>query len=133
MISKDKKYKDKSGYEVVIYAVYPDDKSNRAVHGAIKLSDTQYCARQWSVNGNYMDEPTESDLIEISPYEDFKIDDKVLVWDGFQSEKYKTKAHFAGIDEDGNPMTWNNGQTSFTSTYKTEWNFCIKYEENNEG
>jgi hypothetical protein len=114
MIDKNKQY-TLDGEEFKIYEIYPDK-----VHGAYKtLGDTW---RIQSVN--------HSDLIEVSPYANIRIDDKVLVWDGFQSENgNKTKAHFAGLDKEGNPMSWVHGMTSFTTSELVYWNFCEPYTE----
>lgn len=48
----------------------------------------------------------------MSNYDDFKIDEKVLVWDNCE-EGYKLKRHFAGV-VDGFPSTWHNGATSWS-------------------
>ena len=114
MISKDKNYRTLGGYEFKIYEIYEDK-----IHGAYTMGDT------WLI-----DSVTQNDLIEISPYEDFKIDDKVLVWD--DGNFNKKMAHFAGIHKDGDPMSWANGRTSFTTDEKTVWQNCIKYEEQND-
>ncbi len=62
--SKDKKYKDKLGRKVIIYAVYPDQQPADAVHGAIEVCD-MWNLRSWKINGQFGHEPSENDLIEI--------------------------------------------------------------------
>ena len=77
-ITLDKKYKTVSGLEVKIYSVgnggvYP-------VHGAIKL-DSVWRISNWLSDGiNSKDYDSEFSLVEVSPYEDLKIDDPVYVW-----------------------------------------------------
>jgi len=128
-ISKDKKYKTRNGFDVKIYEVYEDK-----VHAAYLLGETWICS-SWDTEGFYKNNKEEhvSDLIEVSPYADFKIDDKVLVWDSQAvREEHKIKAYFAGIDKEGKPMTFFNSHTSFIEDNKSSWNHCEKYEENND-
>jgi hypothetical protein len=129
-ISKDKTYKTRLGLDVIIYKIWEEQ---NVIHGvAIDAYGNPVCPLEWDLNGRvYTTSEVNNDLIEISPYEDFKIDDKVLVWD---DENDKVKAYFAGVNKDGHPMTWDGRRTSFTESYKVVWtnNNCIKYEENND-
>lgn len=54
---------------------------------------------------------------------DWPIDAKVLVWDWNSKtrEVKKIRAHFAGVDLNGQAKAWNNGRTSFTKTYNDDW------------
>lgn len=61
------------------------------------------------------------DLIEVTPFCEFKIDDKVMVRDGEGSWK---RMHFAGVTMGGRPMVFNDGGTSWSFSYKTEWDEC---------
>jgi hypothetical protein len=129
MIDINKKYKLRMGGDVVIF-----EKCEGKIFGKYKVNPTcEWNASRWDSNGHYQicDESC-LDLIEISPYADLKIDDKVLVWDDGQIDPYKY--HFAGIDGDGRALTWDDGQTSFTSNeYEVStWDNCIKYEEEND-
>jgi len=127
-ISKDKKYKIRIGGDVKIYEIL-----GGYIFGAYNVDGSkEWSAARWESNGNYqLDKESCLDLIEVSPYADFNIDDKVLVWD---NGLYKYKCHFAGVGKNGKPLTWDDGKTSFTETdlYKTEWDNCEKYEENND-
>lgn len=123
-ISKDKKYTLRNGLPVIIHDIVDGD-----VIGSVMTSIGRR-AFVWSEETGMFNGDAHNScngLVEISPYADFKIDDKVLVWEVNTSSK--SKRHFAGISEDGNPMAWSDGQTSFTSDLKTEWDHCIKYEE----
>ncbi len=64
---------------------------------------------------------------KVQPYENFKIDDKVLVRD--IGEEHWRKRYFAGTDEDGKPITFIGGRTSFTGAddEATVWDECIAY------
>jgi hypothetical protein len=123
-ISKDKKYKTRNGFDVKIYEVYEDK-----VHAAYLLGETWICS-SWDTEGFYKNDKEEhvNDLIEVSPYADFKIDDKVLVWDKGQKDKYKR--HFTGIDDKGNALAWSRGNTSFTADGDCDmWDNCEKYND----
>ena len=55
----------------------------------------------------------EADLIEITPFDDLKIDDPVVVTIGSQGSVGQV-FHFAGTTEDGRPKVWAQGRTSLT-------------------
>lgn len=66
---------------------------------------------------------------EISPYDGFQTDDKVLVWDEGVHEDDKEKRHFSHIDEEGKPCVFVNGRTSFTSNgYTAAFDHCEKWK-----
>jgi hypothetical protein len=124
-IRKDKKYKTRLGLDVIIYKIWEDQNK---IHGvAVDDSVNPVCTLEWDLYGKvYRTSEYPNDLIEVSPYADFKIDDKVFVWD---EKEYKVKRHFAGISELGEPLTWRDGLTSFTTNEKTAWNNCEKYND----
>lgn len=65
------------------------------------------------------------ELVECLPYEDFKVDDLVLVWDLMIDNK--RKRYFAGVNSSGMPTTFNGGATSWsTDGGKTSWRNCEK-------
>ncbi len=97
-----KKYKTKSGYPVTIYEW--NGRGNYPVIGIIHKVDIDFPC-QWTEKFEYRkNDESNFDLVEVNPYEDFNIDDKVYVW--------------------------NNGATSWSSNgEKTTWVFCEKAEE----
>ena len=124
-ISKDKKYKLRMGGDIKIYEIF-----DGYVFGAYKVDGSkEWSAARWENEGHYqLDGESCLDLIEISPYADFKIDDKVLVWYKVcKLDKYKR--HFAGISELGKPLAWVDGMTSFTTDETTDWENCEKYND----
>lgn len=129
MIDINKKYKTRSGKEIKIYEIYEDE-----IHGAY-LDNGKWDHQSWELDGSYFycDKESCLDLIEVKPYEDFKIDDKVLVWDDEQDDE-PYQQHFAGINNNGFPQTWEAGRTSFSTKdeIKNSWDNCIKYEEEND-
>ena len=50
---------------------------------------------------------------EVSPYADWPIDAKILVWD--EGETTRHKRHFAGVSKDCKPMSWVSGGTSWSN------------------
>jgi len=129
-ISKDKKYKTRLGLDVIIYKIWEEQ---QVIHGAaVNDYGNPVCTLEWNLEGKvWKTEENGNDLIEVSPYADFKIDDKVLVWNNEEPNK-KFKRYFAGFSGNGYPKVWVNGCTSFSSDDKYVWDNCIKYEENND-
>lgn len=70
-------------------------------------------------------QPSQHDLVELSPFDQFKIDDLVMVRD-YDNEPWNHR-YFAGVDEKGRAKAWKNGQTSWTiedrDDYST-WDEC---------
>lgn len=64
-----------------------------------------------------------TDLVEVIPYSDFKIDDKVMVRNG--NGKW-CKRYFAGIDSKGKPMAFESGSDSWSYDVVLIWNECRK-------
>ena len=133
MIDIDKKYRTRNGLAVEIFKVikgpYPND--NRVL-GAIIDTKGIYTPVTWNTEGSYWVIPNHaSDLIEVSPYGDFKIDDKVLVWNDMVGCTEKRKRYFAGVNEYGRPTTFVNGATSWTasSDCRTHWDNCEKFQD----
>jgi hypothetical protein len=65
-ISKNKKYKTRSGLKVRIYAT--DGGGKQPVHGAIGYATIGWSSESWCVDGNYLfGRSSYEDLIEIKP------------------------------------------------------------------
>ena len=65
----------------------------------------------------------------IHEWDDFNIDDKVLVCNASNAPSWEPR-YFAGIDEEGSPLAFTNGKTSWTSgnDTPTAWKYCKKGE-----
>jgi len=67
-------------------------------------------------------------LIEVSPWSDFQIDEKVMVRD--QTTKTWLRGYFAGISDYGLPTTWYGNRTSWSiaalrlSCLRYTWTEC---------
>ncbi len=123
-ISMDKKYRTRCGYPVRVLCV---DMKNELypVVALVKNMDFEGMFN-FTSEGNYVFQANghKYDLIEVSPWEDFKKDDKVMV---SQDGTYWYKRYFA-YEEDGMPYVYRNGCDSW-STYKeavSQWANCRK-------
>lgn len=78
MIGINKKYKTRDGREVRIYAT--DAHGRYPVHGAINTDGQWGHAQSWSEEGrfNLDDGQKPMDLVEVSEWDDFKIDEPVM-------------------------------------------------------
>ena len=63
---------------------------------------------------------------EDTPYADWPIDAKILVWD---EGKTKVKRHFAGITPEGHQKAWNDGYTSWTTNTWSSWDYAELAED----
>ena len=126
MIEMGKKYKTRSGLPVrilcndfknntytVIAAVY-DQETN--LESTISVSST----------GSYIeDEENPLDLIEVTPYDDFKEDDLCVVWEITESKEFRYFSH----EKSNIAWCFNSGGTSYTRTATTSWTNCRKATE----
>ncbi len=127
MIEMGKKYKTRSGLPVrilcndfkngtytVIAAVY-DQETN--LESTISVSST----------GSYIeDEENPLDLIEVTPYDDFKEDDLCVVWNGKETKVFR---YFHKVNSRGKAVCFSFGHTSFNTSDVTPWEFCRKPTE----
>ena len=129
-IDMSKKYRTRSGLQVRVLAtdlrmaVYPvltivEYEECDSVEGY--TSEGMYC----STNGNDSD----MDLIEVVPFEEFSIDDKVLVWEDNILGKFR--GYFAGVSDEGKPTIFRNGSDSWSNQGDgtSEWLYCERATE----
>jgi hypothetical protein len=125
-----KKYKTRDRFDVEIVAIRPELKDG--VIGIVKGEDF---VREWATDGTYSHdkEPCDFDLIEVPPYANLKVDDKVIVWDDNVGIKYR--GYFAGVNEQDDPLVWDNG-TSWSNSanlnYTTVYDNCVKWEDKDD-
>lgn len=118
-IEMGKQYKTRGGYPVQILCVDGPHED----YPVVAILDNAVLA--FTIDGHYSSgTPSARDLIEISPYEDFKIDDKVMVRDCVGDDW--EKRYFAGVTCDGCASAYDSGYTSWTSKVVIEWRFCRK-------
>lgn len=126
-IEKHKKYKTRDGRPVKI--ICTDRKYVLPVVALVTNRDGHRVLTCYSSKGESFDCMFSDllELVEVQPWEDFKIDDPVLVSD---DEVSWEKRHFAGINEEGMPLAFQDGCTSWSSSEDPHgWNFCKKPEQ----
>ena len=126
MIEMDKKYKTRSGLPVRILC--NDLKYDRyIVIAAVYNPEAGYESTMSITNtGSYIEgEENPLDLIEVTPYDNFKEDDLCVVWDdGKEREEFRYFAYAKG----NRAYFFADGKTSFTATppQKVCWPNCRK-------
>ena len=125
---KNKKYRLRNGNK---YQFLTDERSDpQNIVGLRCLKDGTKLLVLHYPDGRYFTcELSEYDLVEVTPYDDFRIDDPV--WAYASNGDQKEQRHFAGVSVNGNPMTFSNGGTSWTrNKWETEeWEFVEKHNE----
>lgn len=127
MIEMGKKYKTRSGLPVRILC--NDFKGDTYKVIAAAYNQETGCESIISVSsiGSYIvDEENPLDLIEVTPYEDFKEDDLCVVWNGKDKKVFR---YFHKINSRGKAVCFCFGQTSFHTSDVTPWEFCRKPTE----
>ncbi len=127
-IDMTKKYKTRNGLPVRVVCTdmqdeeYPVIALVKNTDGEAPLFYTKY--GKFINYGDDDDDEYENDLIEVTPWDDFKIDDPVMVRDC--DYKQWSKRCFAGV-YNGYPQAFCDGKTSWTSNgSKTSWEQCRK-------
>lgn len=121
---KNKQYRLKNGFE---YRNYCDDGGGDCpIHGAYRKSELHEwkmtCHQEDLTHRFYKDQT----LVEISPYENFKKDDPVMVSD---SGNNWYKRYFSHV-ENGTPFAFIDGATSWSKTAGAEtWAYCRRPTE----
>jgi hypothetical protein len=70
-------------------------------------------------------------LTESTPWDDFKVDEPVIVWDAATPER-KVKRYFAEIGANGKPYCFIDGATSWSRDVNSVlcgWDNCVKASE----
>ena len=120
-ISMNKKYRTKSGSDVTLLSI------NAPLNGAYKIVGVVNNGLfRWSHTGS-CSSGAMFDLVEVSEYEDFKIDDPVMVRDD-DTEEW-VRRHFAGVTNEGVALCWYGASTSWTvdaDEEKITWWQCRK-------
>ena len=120
MITMDKKYRCRDGVPVTVLAVGLNAHGSVvAVRHTTNSGDVVITLTSDGRWGNY---DTEMDIIEIGPYDGFKINDLVMV--STDSDVW-FRRYFAGVNGVGRPLGFLDGTTSGTNTaVPRAWSFC---------
>lgn len=120
-IEMGKKYRTRDGREVRVLCTDANHKIYPIV--ALMERDGVDVVNRYTLCGQYSaGAESHLDLIEVSPFEDFKIDDPVMV--RHRDDGIWHRRHFAGIDEHGRALVWSYGATSWSHDHvdvKAPW------------
>ncbi|MFW8589864.1 hypothetical protein ACOI22_03580 [Glaciecola sp. 2405UD65-10] len=128
---KSNKWRTKDGQEVIIYCVHKNGQGY-PLHGAVKSQeDNEWNTESWELSGDYLVGASGCglDLVKVNPYEDFKVDEPVMVWD----EKCPDVPRHFSHEKGGKAYCFADGQTSHTTDRTLVWRNCVKvadYENN---
>lgn len=126
LVSLDKQYKTRHGYEVILHNIIPPEyEIEYPVRGIKRHHNGKWTTGAWTTDGLYVKGSTDPlDLVEVKPYDDFKVDDPVMVRD--DGDTAWRCRYFAGVDGYGKPMTWVHGSTSWSVMGQgtTDWDQC---------
>lgn len=123
MIDINKQYKTRSGLPVRILCT--NRKADTFTVVGLIYKDNQEITSAWTPKGNHWASELETglDLIEVNPYEDFKVNDVCIV--GFCKNGSKLFRHFSK-EINGLPYCFEDGKTSYTTEEHTVWKYCRK-------
>ncbi len=113
-IEMGKKYRTRNGQPVRLLAT--DLKGTSwPVAAAITTDDGSETVFIYYPNGaRWSGFECEIDLVEVGPYDDFKIGEPVMA-KLFPTSDVGLRRYFAGVTQDGRPMVFNDGLTAWSS------------------
>ena len=118
-----KKYKTRSGLPVRVLCV--DAKMSKPILVLYEEDGEECFASYYQTGIRYASDQSKYDLIEVSPYEDFKTDDLCVVWN--TQSGYSGFRYFSHVDEhSGKACFFSEGKTSFTYETTSAWPNCRK-------
>jgi hypothetical protein len=119
MIDMNKKYRTRDGRQVRILCI--DGPKERFSVIAVVDGYLLHYAPCGTFYAPERDCCSSLDLVEVSPWDDFKVDEPVMVRDG-DLERW-VERHFAHTS-DGLAYTWADGGTSWSTCCKIGWLHC---------
>lgn len=125
MIEMGKKYKTRDGLPVRILCT--NLQSNGYPVVAAIMQDNEEGIASYTETGKFIENKEYGlDLIEVTPYDDFKEDDLCVVWNTKEEKLFR---YFHKVNKSGKASCFNFGKTSFTTDVVTSWDFCRKATE----
>lgn len=114
-----KKYRTRDGRSVRILAT---DLKNPAFTVAAAIREDNHPTLKevpyvFTAEGRFHTNPINTcprDLIEVSPYEDFRVGDPVM-GKAHEANPYWNRRYFAGVSDGGQPMVFTDGTTQWSS------------------
>jgi hypothetical protein len=126
MIDINKKYRTRDGEPVEL--ITTEGRGDYSVLGYVGNGSNLF---SWDENGYFrLEQDGDSrDLVEVNPYEDWEIDDKIEVSeDGVDWRR----RHFAGVDKKGKLSAWASGKTRWSNADESNpvfWRYARKPKE----
>jgi hypothetical protein len=122
-IEMNKKYRTRDGRPARVICV--DAKGAQPVIALVPHGDGESIIRTSLAAKFYPNKECELDLIEVTPYDDFKIDEPVMVRCHEDAANLWVKRYFAGVMS-GQPSTWDFGATSWSADNgnRSRWDEC---------
>ena len=124
MIEMGKKYKTKTGLSVRILCTDLQDKKYPII--AAIMQDNEELVVSFTETGKFIENKEHGlDLIEVTPYDDFKVDDLCVVWEVENSKEFRYFSH----EKENLAQCFASGGTSYTKTTTISWTNCRKATE----
>ena len=126
MIEMGKKYTTFTGLPVRVLAT--DIKGTYSVVAAVLVSCDVENVFMYTNTGKFLQGDTDDllDLIEVTPYDDFKEDDLCVVW---ANDKHLKDFRYFSHVENGKARCFTCGYTSYTTKNTSIWPNCRKATE----
>lgn len=127
-IDMNKKYRFRaadSGFKFLkLLTILEDENQPYPVIGLMQREDEDIVPGAWCADGRFLTNGHEAglDLIEVNEWDYLEIDDPVLVKNSEIGPWIRR--YFAGI-ENGMPMIWGYGGTSWSGRFKFAVKFCV--------
>ena len=116
-----KKYKTRSGLAARILCI--DRKDYYSVVALIEITPGVEDIIIQQLNGKLSIIHSDDDLIEVKPFEDFKIDDLCVVWQTGYEKQFRYFSHAYGYSDSAYCFVTG---TSYTTHSTTRWDNCRK-------
>lgn len=132
-IEMGKKYRTTDRRPVRILCTDYESCTGRTVVAILTHHDGSQSVEEWYSNGYFLmgDKACKADLVEVTPYDDLKVDDKVIVWDNDDPINRVGQRHFSHI-EGSKIYCFAEGRTSWTANGPDDiipWDNCKKADD----
>lgn len=124
-VEMGKEYKTKSGQ--IVRRVLCADRNTDEYPVVVEMESGEICT--YTSAGAFISEAANPmDLVEITKWHDFKIDDKVMVRKNGSATWYKR--YFSGDNGEGKPTAFHNGGSLWSNiNYPAVWDECRRPTE----
>lgn len=123
-MNKKYRFRDAPMYKFLGLLTILEEDQTQPVIGLMQREDKDIVPGAWCADGRFLTNGHEAglDLIEVNEWDYLEIDDQVLVKNSEIGPWIRR--YFAGI-ENGMPMIWDYGGTSWSGRFKAAVKFCV--------